>query len=100
MAITSIIAATTEAVVGEDAEFTTTTRGFWLIGSGFGKGEFARVEGLGADGETYETKTNEDGPIHVTANPNTVFVDLPAGTYQIAKMVTAEAAGVAFEEAA
>ena len=35
MAITSIIAATTEAVVGEDAEFTTAARGFWLVGSGF-----------------------------------------------------------------
>ena len=99
MAITPIFAATTAAVAGEDADFTTTTRGFWLIGSGFGKGEFARVEGLGADGETYETKTNEDGPIHVTANPNTVFVDLPAGTYRIAKMATAEPARVAFEEA-
>lgn len=100
MATTPIIEATTAAVAGEDADFTTTTRGFWLYGSGFGKGEFARVEGLGADGATYETKTNENGPIHVTANPNTVFVDLPAGTYRIAKMATAVAAGVAFEEAA
>ena len=58
------------------------------------------MEGLGADGVTYEIKTNDGGPIHVTANPNTVFVDLPAGTYRIAKMATAEAAGVAFEEAA
>ena len=100
MAITSIIAATTADVAGADADFTAAGRGFWLFGSGFGKGEFARVEGLGADGATYETKTNEDGPIHVTANPNTVFVDLPAGTYRIAKMATAVAAGVAFEEAA
>lgn len=100
MAITPIFAATPAAVAGSDAEFTTTGRGFWLIGSGFGKGEFARVEGLGADGATYETKTNDNGPIHVTANPNTVFVDLPAGTYRMAKMATAEAAGVAFEGAA
>ena len=100
MATTPIIEATTDAVAGEDAEFTTTTRGFWLYGSGFGKGEFARVEGLGADGETYETKTNENGPLHVSANPNTVYCDLPAGTYRIAKMATAVAAGVAFEEAA
>lgn len=100
MAITSIIAATTAAVAGADADFTTIGRGFWLFGSGFGKGEFARVEGLGADGETYEVKTNDNGPIHVTANPNTVFVDLPAGTYRIAKMATSEPAGVAFEEAA
>lgn len=100
MAITTIIAATTAAVAGADADFTTTGRGFWLIGSGFGKGEFARIEGLGADGTTYETKTNDHGPIHVTSDPNTVFVDLPAGTYRIAKMATAVAAGVAFEEAA
>lgn len=99
MAITSIIAATTDAVSGEDAEFTTTTRGFWLIGSGFGKGEFARLEGLGADGVTYENKTNDEGPIHVTNNPNEVFVDLPPRTYRIAKMATSVAAGVSYEEA-
>lgn len=99
MAITPIIEATIEAVAGADAVFTTTTRGFWLIGSGFGKGEFAYLEGPGADGVTPEKKTNENGPIHVTANPNTVFVDLPAGTYRIVKMATAEPARVAFEEA-
>ena len=96
----TIISATIDAISGEVTEFTTTGRGFWLYGSGFSKGEFARVEGPGADGSTYETKTNDNGPIHVTANPNTVFVDLPAGTYRIAKMATSEPAGVAFEEAA
>lgn len=100
MAITPIFAATTEAVAGEDAEFTTTGRGFWLIGSGFGKGEFAYLEGPGADGVTPEKKTNENGPIHVTANPNEVYVDLPARTYRIVKMATDGPARVAFEEAA
>ena len=99
MAITELISGTTSEVSGSSAEFTTTSRGFWLIGSNFNHGEFARVLGIGSDGETFEYVTNANGPIHVTRNPNTVFVDLPAGTYRIAKMATAEAAGVAFEEA-
>ena len=100
MAITELISACTSAVSGSGTEFTTTSRGFWLIGSNFSHGEFASVLGIGSDGETFEPITNINGRIHVTKNPNRIFVDLPAGTYRIAKMSTAEAAGVAFEEAA
>ena len=97
MAITELISGTTSAISGSSAEFTTTSRGFWLIGSNFNHGEFAEVLGIGSDGETFERITNANGPIRVTRNPNRLFVDLPAGTYQIEKTETDFAAGVAYE---
>lgn len=98
MAITSIIAATKNAVAaGAPTEFTTTTRGFWLKGAGFAAGEVAVVLGLGPDGTTYRPETNENGPFGVTEFPNTVFCDLPAGTYRISKVATAAEASVGYE---
>ena len=54
MATTPIIEATTDAVAGEDAEFTTTTRGFWLYGSGFGTCTLLSID---QDSYTYATGT-------------------------------------------
>lgn len=93
----TIIAATIEKVSGEATEFTTTARGFWLYGSGFAPGEYAVVEGIGPGG-VYRQVTNNGGGIYVSAAPNTVFVDLPAGTYRVEKTATALAASVGYEE--
>lgn len=93
----SIISATVESVSGIATEFTTTNRGFWLYGSKFTSlTEKAILMGVGADGE-WEEKTNENGVIYVGAAPNTVYVDLPAGTYRINKSKTALAASVSYE---
>jgi len=95
--MTAIIEATVESVSGAATEFTTTDRGFWLYGSKFTSLiEQAILMGIGADGE-WEEKTNENGVIYVGAAPNTVFVDLPAGTYQIKKSKTFLAASVSYE---
>lgn len=99
MAITQIIAATTAEVLGSSATFTTADRGFWLYGSGFSWGETAVVEGLGADGITYEVKTNASGPIGVSGCPNVVYVDLPAGTYRVHKPKTLVSASVGYAAA-
>ena len=99
MAITPIIAATTEAVTGSSTAFTTTTRGFWLHGHGFSFGESARVMREFPAG-TWGPVTGSPGDIAVSAYPNVVFADLPAGTYRIEKGETANPASVGFEEAA
>ena len=99
MAITSIIAATTEAETGSSTAFTTTSRGFWLHGHGFSFGESARVMREFPSG-TWGPATNETGEIAVSAFPNLVFSDLPAGTYRIDKGETENPASVGFEEAA
>lgn len=95
--MTPIIEATVETVTGAATAFTTTDRGFWLYGSKFTSlTEKAILMGVGADGE-WEEKTNENGVIFVGAAPNTVYVDLPAGTYRIKKSKTALAASVSYE---
>ena len=99
MPITSIIAATTEAETGSSTAFTTTARGFWLHGHGFSFGESARVMREFPAG-TWGLVTNNTGEIAVSAYPNVVFADLPAGTYRIDKGETANSASVGFEEAA
>lgn len=98
--MTEIIAATTNAVTGASTAFTTTNRGFWLHASGFRserRGEHATVKRVGPSGE-WEAATNKDGEIRVSAYPNTIFVDLPAGTYRIDKTETAGNASVGYEE--
>lgn len=92
-----IIESTIERVPGEVTEFTTTGRGFWLYGSKFAPGEYAIVEDIGPDGD-WRAVTNNGGGIYVSAAPNTVFVDLPAGTYRIEKTATALAASVGYQE--
>lgn len=93
----ALINPTQDAVPGASAAFTTVTRGFWLIGSKFAPGESATVLGVGPDGE-YRPITNVAGQICVSHSPNTVFVDAPAGDYQIEKMATALAASVGYLE--
>jgi hypothetical protein len=98
--MTEIIAATTNAVTGASTAFTTTNRGFWLHASGFRserRGEHATVKRVGPSGE-WEAVTNKEGEIRVSAYPNTIFVDLPAGTYQIDKTATAISASIGYEE--
>jgi hypothetical protein len=97
MPITSKISATIEAVSGADTAFTTTNRGFWLHGHGFAFGESATVMREFPSG-TWGPATNETGEIAVSAFPNVIFADLPAGTYRIDKTVTAIAASVGYEE--
>jgi hypothetical protein len=99
MAITAIIEDETAAVSGAATEFTTTSRGFWLTGDYFAPGESALVERVGPSGD-YQPATNKDGQIYLSANPNTIFCDLPAGTYRINKTVTALPASVGYEEEA
>lgn len=99
MAITEKIAATTDAVSGATTEFATTSRGFWLFTSGFSAYERCIVERANTAGDGYEPATNENEMIGCGAYPNTVFVDLPAGTYRINKPATANAASVGYEEA-
>lgn len=96
MSIESIIAATTEAVSGVSTEFTV-AGAFWLFGTGFAVGEGAIIEGIGPDGN-YRKSTNKEGFLHVSAFPNTVYCDLPAGTYRINKAATVGEASVGFEE--
>lgn len=103
MALIPIITATTAAVSGESTNFTTTQRGFWLHCSGFGgiadnyTVEKATVQRIGRPGGSYEDATNDSGTISVGARPNSVYVDLPAGTYQINKTPTKAAASVSYE---
>lgn len=98
--MTEIIAATTNEVTGASTAFTTTNRGFWLHASGFRserRGEHATVKRIGPSGN-WEAVTNKDGEIRVSAYPNTIFVDLPAGTYRIDKTETTGNASVGYEE--
>lgn len=98
MAVTTIAALTgTSAVSGESTAFTTTGRGFWAHGSGFSYGETATIMRVGPSGE-WEPATNERGQIFVSAYPNTVFVDLPAGTYRVNKTATANESSFGWEE--
>jgi len=100
MAITSKISATMDAVSGADTAFTTTTRGFWLYGDGFAHGESAVVMRPNVAGNGFVPATSKGEVIGVSATPNIVFVDLPAGTYRINKTATAAAAAVGYEEEA
>lgn len=99
MAITSKIAATTDAVSGESTAFTTTSRGFWLYGDGFAHGESAVVMRPNVAGNGFEPATNKNEVLGVSATPNTAFIDLPAGTYRLDKTATASPAAVGYEEA-
>lgn len=98
MAITPIIEDTALAVSGESTEFTTTDRGFWLYSEGFGVFEHCKLLGKGPSGD-YREATNKEGVIQVSAFPNSMFVDLPAGTYRLEKMATANNAWVGWEQA-
>lgn len=97
MAITPIFSATDDPVTADNAEFTTTSRGFWLHTSGFVYGEKATLYGPGPGGE-YRPVTDDKGPITVGSFPNSIFVDLPAGTYQIPKPATSMNAAIGYEE--
>ena len=99
MAINTIIAATDDAVTAANAEFTTTSRGFWLHTTGFAYGEKATLYGPGPGG-AYRPVTDDKGAITVGAFPNSIFVDLPAGTYQIPKPATSMEAAIGYEEEA
>ena len=93
MAIDTIIEATKDSASGSGTAFTTTTRGFWLHGHGFKYGESAKVMREFPAG-TWGPATNDTGEISVSAFPNVVFADIPAGTYRIDKTETAQDASV------
>lgn len=96
MAITNIIEATTEAVSGATTEFTV-AGSFWLHGDYFEHGESAVVERVGPSGDWIQA-TNESRKIAVSNTPNTMYVELPAGTYRILKTATRLEASVGYEE--
>lgn len=77
--------------------FTTTNRGIWLFSSQFLPAETAVLERIGPSGN-YEPTTTSNGEVAVTHSPNTVYVDVPPGTYRIHKYPTALAASVGYEE--
>lgn len=96
MAIDTVVSATTEAASGSGTAFTTTSRGFWLHGYGFQHGESAKVMREYPSG-TWGPATNDTGDIAVSAHPNVVFADLPAGTYRIDKTATNQNASVGIQ---
>ena len=77
--------------------FTTSSRGFWLLGSNFFADEYACILFVGPSGN-YEEATNDKGILAVSRNPNIVFVDLPPGTYRCRKTKTISAASVGIQE--
>ena len=98
MAITAIISNATAAVSGAGKEFTTTDRGFWLHSEGLLSFEHCKLLGKGPSGN-YRECTNERAVIQLSAFPNSIFVDLPAGTYRLDKMATENAVYVGWEQA-
>lgn len=99
MAITPIGVSTVNPASGVTMQFTTLTRGFWLSCNGVTYAhEGATLERLGPDAE-YATATNKDGVIAVSNAPNTMFVDLPPGTYRLNKPQSIVAASFGFEAA-
>ena len=91
----SIIAPTAAAVSGVTTEFSPAGP-FILHGSLFNGTESAKLERLGPSGQ-YETLTNSAGPVQIGQAPNSIYVDLPAGTYRINKTVTVTTASVGYE---
>ena len=79
--------------------FTLTNRGVWLFSSKFWPEEIAVLEHIGPSGN-YEPITNTRGEIFVSHSPNTVYADVPPGTYRVHKFCTRLAASVGYEEAA
>ena len=91
-----IIQATVDAVSGVDTEFIVGGP-FWLIGDNFEALECAILERPGAESGYYPV-TNSSGLVKVGERPNTVYVDIPAGTYRLRKSETNKAAAVSFIE--
>lgn len=91
----SIISATQSA----STQTFTVTGNFWLMGDYFGPSEFAVLERPNNAANGYEPVTNSKGVVCVSAFPNTVFVEVPAGTYRIRKQATAIAASVNYTQA-
>ena len=77
--------------------FTTTGRGFWLHSSSLIKGEKITLYGLDSNG-AYRAVTNKKATLGISAYPNSVFIDLPHGTYRLGKGITAAAPYIGYEE--
>lgn len=99
MAIVNIPAlhVTTTVAPSASTAFTTTGRGFWLHSSGLLKGEKVTLYGLDSNG-AYRAVTNSITSLGVSSNPNSVYIDLPAGTYRLGKALTTNAPYVGYEE--
>ena len=95
MAITTVIAETTEAVPGcLETQFTAAGT-FTLTGDYFRSDEKAELQRLGPSGD-YVTVTDQMGPVIVTECPNTVYVETP-GQYRVLKSATRSAASVGIQ---
>ena len=99
MAIVDIPAlhVTTAVAPSASTEFTTTGRGFWLHSSVLLKEEKVTLYGLDSNG-AYRAVTNAITTLGVSTHPNSVYVDLPAGTYRLGKPLTTNAPYVGYEE--
>lgn len=98
MAITNIAALHTTAAVapGATTEFITTGRGFWLHSSGLFKGEKVTLYGPDSN-EAFRAITNKESTLGISSHPNSIFIDLPAGTYRLGKGATVAAPYIGYE---
>lgn len=99
MAIVDIPAlhVTDAAPPSSSTAFTTSGRGFWLHSSGLLKGEKVTLYRVDSNG-TYRAVTNKESTLGISSYPNSVFIDLPPGTYRLGKGITAEAPYIGYEE--
>ena len=99
MAIVDITAlhVTTTVAPSASTAFTTTGRGFWLHSSGLLKGEKVTLYGLDSNG-AFRAVTNKESTLGISSHPNSIFIDLPAGTYRLGKGVTTSAPYIGYEE--
>lgn len=71
---------------------------FTLFCEGFKGNENAALNRPNQAGDGYTPVTSRYGVIKVSEYPNTVYCELPAGTYQIVKSPTEQLASVSYTE--
>lgn len=99
MPINKKISATTEAVEPGSATEFTVAGPFWMFADGFKSDENGWVERANVAGDGWEPVTNNRGKVAVSENPNTVYVDVPAGTYRFGKTKSRAAVSMGYEVA-
>jgi hypothetical protein len=97
MAITAISALASTAVVAAGASTAIVATGPVAIhADGLLANEFIYIWRLGPSG-SYILLRNENGPIVLSLNPNTVYLDV-ANTYRLSKTATASVPAVGYED--
>lgn len=98
MALTEVITGTDVAVTpGAGSAFITTGRGFWLCSDYFKIGECAWLMKTNSSGDWIPVR-DSNGAVVVSETPNTLYVDVPPGTYRLGKTASIEAVAVWIEE--